>query len=103
MEISEAQLSDRGVYKLVAKNEKGEAVSKTVEVKDIPAEEPEKLKSPEKTQELSSKDKETKTKKVEGSKPCFAKPLENMVTFSLYEIHEISVLVKSLCIKQISP
>jgi hypothetical protein len=81
----------------VAKNEKGEAVSKTVEVKDIPAEEPkpekpkeepkpekpkeepkpEKVKTPEKPKE---EPKETKPKKVEGSKPTFAKALENMVT-----------------------
>ena len=39
LEISEAQQSDRGMYKLVAKNQKGEAISKTVEVKDIPEEE----------------------------------------------------------------
>lgn len=90
----------------MAKNEKGEAVSKTVEVKDIPAEEPkpekpkeepkpekpkeepkpekpkeepkpEKVKTPEKPKE---EPKETKPKKVEGSKPTFAKALENMVT-----------------------
>jgi hypothetical protein len=82
----------------VAKNEKGEAVSKTVEVKDIPAEEPkpekpkeepkpekpkeepkpEKVKTPEKPKEEPKP--ETKPKKVEGSKPTFAKALENMVT-----------------------
>lgn len=64
LEISEIQQSDKGVYKLVAKNQKGEAISKTVEVKDIPEEE---------------KAKPEKTKKPAGEKPTVAKQLQKTV------------------------
>ena len=60
LEISEAAQTDKGVYKLVAKNEKGVATSETVEVREIPEE------------------KEEKTKKA-GEKPTFAKGLEKTV------------------------
>lgn len=36
LEITQVTETDRGAYQLVAKNEKGEAVSQTVELKDIP-------------------------------------------------------------------
>lgn len=36
LEISQVSETDKGAYQLVAKNEKGEAVSQTVELKDIP-------------------------------------------------------------------
>lgn len=39
LEISDVQKIDKGFYKLVAKNEKGEATSQTVEVTDLPPEE----------------------------------------------------------------
>lgn len=39
LEIEPANLTDKGSYKLVAKNEKGEATSQTVEVTEIPEEE----------------------------------------------------------------
>ena len=64
LEIAEAAQSDRGVYKLVAKNEKGVATSETVEVREIPAEE-------EKPQD--------KPKKAAGEKPVIAKGLEKTV------------------------
>lgn len=51
----------------MAKNEKGEAISKTVEVKDIPADEakPEKQKSPEKTVEQPKEKEKTTAVAVE--------------------------------------
>ena len=39
LEIVNVSQTDKGSYKLVAKNEKGEATSQTVEVVDIPEEE----------------------------------------------------------------
>lgn len=45
LEISEAQEIDRGSYKLIAKNAKGEITSQAVEVKNIPAAEVEKKKA----------------------------------------------------------
>jgi hypothetical protein len=39
LEIESASQADKGSYKLVAKNEKGEATSQTVEVTEIPEEE----------------------------------------------------------------
>lgn len=39
LEIEPANPTDKGSYKLVAKNEKGEATSQTVEVTEIPEEE----------------------------------------------------------------
>lgn len=42
LEISNITRTDKGSYKLVAKNEKGEAISQVVEVSDIPEEEGEK-------------------------------------------------------------
>lgn len=39
LEISEVSKTDKGMYKLVAKNEKGEATSQTVEVTELPPEE----------------------------------------------------------------
>lgn len=39
LEISEVNKTDKGMYKLVAKNEKGEATSQTVEVTELPPEE----------------------------------------------------------------
>nr|CAD7567469.1 unnamed protein product [Timema californicum] len=57
LEIESCMVSDKGVYKLVAKNEKGEATSQTVEVIDIPTEEEEPKK---------------------GKKPTFAKGLQSL-------------------------
>lgn len=45
LEISQVSEKDKGSYQLVAKNEKGEAVSQTVELKEIP--EPEDDEKPE--------------------------------------------------------
>lgn len=39
LEISEIKDSDKGSYKMIAKNEKGEAISQVVELVDIPEEE----------------------------------------------------------------
>jgi hypothetical protein len=39
LEIESVTQSDKGSYKLMAKNEKGEATSQTVEVTEIPEEE----------------------------------------------------------------
>jgi hypothetical protein len=39
LEIEGCQQTDKGTYKLVAKNDKGEATSQSVEVVDIPLEE----------------------------------------------------------------
>lgn len=39
MEISDVEVKDKGSYKLVARNEKGEAASQSVEVTDLPPEE----------------------------------------------------------------
>ena len=39
LEIEQCTATDKGTYKLVAKNEKGEATSQTVELIDIPTEE----------------------------------------------------------------
>jgi hypothetical protein len=39
LEIESVTQADKGSYKLVAKNEKGEAASQTVEVTEIPEEE----------------------------------------------------------------
>lgn len=44
LEIAECSQTDKGSYKLMAKNEKGEATSQTVEVTEIPEPEPEKPK-----------------------------------------------------------
>ena len=38
MEIEQISTSDKGTYKLVARNEKGEATSQVVEVTEIPEE-----------------------------------------------------------------
>lgn len=46
LEISQVTEEDKGSYKLIAKNEKGEAVSQTVELVDIPADEDEKQTKP---------------------------------------------------------
>lgn len=62
LEIESAQTVDKGVYKLVAKNEKGEAVSQTVEVDEIPEEE---------------------EKKPAGQKPKFAQGLKSVVSFQI--------------------
>ena len=67
LEINEVSQSDRGTYKLLAKNQKGEAVSQTVVVRDIPEEEDQ-----EETEEeqLSQEEKVEKKKqeKVEEKK-----------------------------------
>ena len=55
LEIESVTQADKGSYKLVAKNEKGEAVSQTVEVIEIPEEEEvKKGKKPEFSQDLKS-------------------------------------------------
>lgn len=58
LEIAEAVQTDRGSYKLVAKNEKGVATSETVEVREIP---------------------EDKPTKPSGQKPVLTKGLQNLV------------------------
>jgi len=40
LEINEASKDDKGTYKFIAKNEKGEATSQSVEVTDIPEDKP---------------------------------------------------------------
>lgn len=47
-------MTDKGTYKLVAKNEKGEAASQTVELIDIPVGEDETGKKPQFSQGLRS-------------------------------------------------
>ena len=55
LEIESVTVADKGSYKLVAKNEKGEATSQTVEVTEIPVEEEvKKGNKPEFSQTLSS-------------------------------------------------
>ena len=55
LEIENVSQTDKGTYKLVAKNEKGEATSQTVEVTEIPEEEEvKKGKKPEFAQGLTS-------------------------------------------------
>lgn len=55
LEIESVTVTDKGSYKLVAKNEKGEATSQTVEVTEIPEEEEvKKGNKPEFSQGLSS-------------------------------------------------
>jgi hypothetical protein len=55
LEIESVTVADKGSYKLVAKNEKGEATSQTVEVTEIPEEEEvKKGNKPEFSQDLSS-------------------------------------------------
>lgn len=49
MEISDVSKTDKGLYKLVAKNEKGEATSQTVEVTELPPEEKPKGEKPKLT------------------------------------------------------
>jgi hypothetical protein len=49
LEISEVNKTDKGLYKLVAKNEKGEATSQTVEVTELPPEEKPKGEKPKLT------------------------------------------------------
>lgn len=49
LEISEVSKTDKGLYKLVAKNEKGEATSQTVEVTELPPEEKPKGEKPKLT------------------------------------------------------
>lgn len=47
LEISQVTETDQGSYQMIAKNEKGEAVSQTVELKDLPVEDDEKPAAPE--------------------------------------------------------
>lgn len=47
MEISECTKKDEGTYKLVVKNEKGEATSQEVTILDLPDPEPEKGEKPQ--------------------------------------------------------
>lgn len=42
LEVKNASSTDKGVYNLVAKNEKGEVVSQPIEVKEVPEEKAEK-------------------------------------------------------------
>lgn len=49
LEISDVQKTDKGLYKLVAKNEKGEATSQTVEVTELPPDEKPKGEKPKLT------------------------------------------------------
>lgn len=49
LEISDVHKTDKGLYKLVAKNEKGEATSQTVEVTELPPEEKPKGEKPKLT------------------------------------------------------
>lgn len=67
MEINECQQTDKGSYKLVAKNEKGEATSQVVEVTEIPEE-------------------EKKEEKPKGEKPKIAKGLTNIVSLIILQI-----------------
>lgn len=54
LEIEQVTQKDKGVYKLVAKNEKGEATSQTVELTEIPQEKEEKQEKIQIAQGLSS-------------------------------------------------
>lgn len=60
LEIEAVQVTDKGSYKLVAKNDKGEATSQVVEIIDIPVEEEE--------------------KKPKGEKPKIAQGLKTVVS-----------------------
>lgn len=60
LEIESVTQTDKGSYKLIAKNEKGEATSQTVEVTEIPEEE--------------------EVKK--GNKPEFSQGLTSVVSYS---------------------
>lgn len=46
LEVKNATSSDKGVYNLIAKNDKGEVVSNPIEVKDVPEEKEEKVEKP---------------------------------------------------------
>merc|ERR550517_1092338 len=76
LEINEMTKSDCGTYKLVAKNQKGEVISQTVAVPDVPEEEKEE--QPEKVQEKKKEKPEEKKKPEEKAKPKeeAAKPKE---------------------------
>ena len=54
LEIEQVTQKDKGIYKLVAKNEKGEATSQTVELTEIPQEKEEKQEKIQIAQGLSS-------------------------------------------------
>ena len=64
LEISDASKEDKGSYKFVAKNEKGESSSQSVEITEIPDEEEEKPKP-----------------KPKGEAPKFAQGLKSTVRF----------------------
>lgn len=66
LEINQCVQSDKGSYKLVAKNEKGEAASQTVEVTEIPEEE------------------KPKEEKPKGEKPKIAKGLSSVVSVNSF-------------------
>jgi len=61
LEIEKCSKEDKGTYKLVAKNDKGEATSQTIELKDIPEEE----------------------EKSKGEKPKISKGLKSQVSFQI--------------------
>ena len=67
LEINEVSQSDRGTYKLLAKNQKGEAVSQTVVVRDIPEEEDQE-ETEEEQQSQKEKVEKKKQEKVEEKK-----------------------------------
>lgn len=55
LEVKNASSSDKGVYKLVAKNEKGEVVSNPIEVKEVAEEKLEKPSIDEKLKSIVSR------------------------------------------------
>jgi hypothetical protein len=73
LEIEAVQVTDKGMYKLVAKNEKGEATSQLVEVTDIPEEE---------------------EKKPKGEKPKIAKGLQSVVGYKLAFLNSAFTKIK---------
>lgn len=54
LEVSEATSNDKGVYNLIAKNEKGEVVSNPIEVKEIVEEKADKPSIDEKLKSIVS-------------------------------------------------
>jgi hypothetical protein len=55
LEVKNASSSDKGVYKLIAKNEKGEVVSNPIEVKEVAEEKIEKPSIDEKLKSIVSR------------------------------------------------
>lgn len=68
LEIQQASREDKGSYKVVAKNEKGEVTSQIVEITDVPS------------------DEEEEKPKQKGEAPKFAQGLKSTVSLLMYYV-----------------